>query len=803
MSRYIEQYGPLRSTHLHGCHRTRSDGFEDLRSRSNDVLDTLFIGLCDGGTIPRNEDSLIGLIRRASRYRTYALQLIIPTPLTIVHRLTEGSFNLFCGTSLPEYDSGIMNDERFAMDPRRYDEILFWKSLAHMNLNDFNRAGLATVGMLSFDDPTIHADPLNARMAAPWHSYRTWRNTPSFENFEAFVTSFDEGGMQGLSKVASMQNSPIAIEDVERMFAEIIIEFGIYTKEARKANDSELLEGLIFHFSRIIDLASTFSKSTARPDMFGCYSDAVENSLTAISGILADLPMEVSIPSEDENAWYSAASDIIMQAQSFFPHSPLFTVERSKVLRRSSERPEIRKLSCELMDKTVAELEAGEAEIPKAVLIEIGMAWREYLEALIHFERDNERAISSAYGKAKNHLERTVITFPDDPEAWLNLSWLLYTWGKKLNDLNSSISFAKALYAKFNDTEMPELYSMELSMDIPELLRNAELTEPTATQMTEVRCVYGWSLAKQALKDIDYSKTARVEADFLLPASGLADEAVALATGRRSLRDAFYLKSYTDYLLCKTRNDNLFSAKAPNPDSLNSTIVLPEHKPEALERCGEVHEFMISKMFQVGLEHDQSEIYYALGLIQAERFEFGSLRRFYFNHLFHSDIEENSYYAELLDFVKTLYTVRVQGIQAKDEEALQQRLIRAEGQQVRGFGAIENLFMAIKKKKGENKKLQHTRSVLIKALSYQICFDEAELADRISNLLLITKLQLDNVRDAGDKAAAQVSKLEKYIETVFEWDVHKTMPEATRRLFDQVRSLDIPRLVALIDRKKS
>lgn len=556
--------------------------------------------------------------------------------------------------------------------------------------------------------------------------------------------------------------------------------------------------------------------------LLGYFTDAVS--------YLCDVYTETAGSLEDEKTAYETAADTIRQMLKFTNESSpnYFRLKflLSKAVRRiPPEDVEMRLSAVNIMEdvfkKGLPSYVKG--ELLEELMIERGVAWREYLEALIHqYKRltkekegikdaaEQERLageidmlrplINTAYTKSKGHLEEAACLYPQKAEVWINLLWFLYTWGKMEEDYTNAIRFGEAVLAKLEGKTLNISLSAGFKDETLARLDDKKLQiSLTNRDMGELKRVIAWSMIQQADGYIARSQFGQAK-ELLEPALLFAKGARGKERGRTAILDTVYCIARALHLLGKVYNKNGFERNAP--EDLNESAAMPVENTSATKVCKEAASYIIEDIYLKGLEYSLSEVFYALGLINAEYFNFGSVYKFCTNPLFYSYSGGRlpEYYSGLLTFIDSLeICTRPEPIKLKEveytydegvlEELLAKRIEMAEKGQIRDFGAIEDLFMALKKDTGKRDKVRQT---LIKILSYQISLGRQAVFDKQNNLLLIIKLQADIVNETKDPL--EIAKLKRYLTTAIAWNLHKERKVPMRQIVHQLTGLQIEQL---------
>jgi tetratricopeptide (TPR) repeat protein len=701
-------------------------------------------------------------------------------------------------------------------------ELCFLKSECLMKMGMWQDAAMEVSNMPGFGESDRgKISYIDAKFASAWYFYNSWRSEGDERSRRTLMLVIDDVTGSALEN-ASL--GPLSVVSPKKMcdFLSATMKIGyeeFVDARGKRGKEKDALaaakavgEGasLVVAYLQAITKRNGGADYEVDSSLVDDFYDVtstdrsyLKQALTDVLSYLLDYAYSNVLTADEENDLYLSVWQAAYSSRILYEQSPEVLVLLSRTLRRSSEGIADRKDAVDALEAYLLEPGVKLESTGDDFLIEIGVAWREYLEALIHFKKDDEAELVKAYASAKRYLELAAREQPENPEVWLNLAWLFYTWGKKDNDFQDSIYFSGAVHSRFEGHKVSATKAVGVSPDVAALIYDARL-KPSRRQMGEIKRIYGWSLTKQAKRELDFSRFEPAKAQLLHPALALTHDAEDFAANRREVRDAFYLKSYTQYLMCKAQSENMFETRAPKPSEVGTPITLPGQGEDVVRNCEEAFQTVMNGMFKEELEHDQSEAYYALGLIRAETFNFGSLRKFFMNPLFHCDVSRGSYYAGLLEFVGILYPdikVRPLEFPGMSIPDAQKEMARIEREQASGFGATEDFLMAFKKGKEENKKRKITRDLLIKALCYQISVGETEASDKYANLFMVMKLVIDNVKESKDPA--QVDQLVQYMTKAAEWNLQGENPAAMRRIVSEAMALGQDRLKGVLGRLSS
>lgn len=750
--------------------------------------------------------------------------------------------------------------ERADKDIARRDELLFWKSMTYLNLEDFPEAAASITEMRGFGMTDVSGTPLNVHLATAWFCYLIWKAKGDVSMMMSLPASLEDVNAGQLIYLTTMSPTPVDAKQLARFFDDAL---GLYHEGFLKLGDREDEGAKLDYLQAFGKTASLMARYYGdccdhlkaaggnqdcesalglflRSSRFG--REQLLKMLQDAAVFSTEFPMTRKLSADREGEINRLASDVIISSLKFFPDLIDLGVKYSQVIRRSSEMPDKRYLSVEFMEELVGNHGMPEGEFEKAVMIERGLVWREYLEGLIHefggngdfidkayedakayMERVPENdptdrqgrldlVIDAAYTQAKKHLEAAAGKFPEDPETWLNLAWLYYTWGKwEKNDFRDAIYFSEAVLDKFEGKNVAGIKAVGIDPDLVDIFLSSS-PKPTMQEIAEIKRVLGWSESRQADKDINFSDFDDAKR-LLNSAIGYGNRTIGEAANRREARDAVYLKAYSQYLLCKVENKNRFKAEAPGPDNINKGIKLEPQNTIALMRCEDAFRYVLDEIYHKEQEHVGSEVFYSLGLIQAERYDLGGIRRFYRNSLFHADVAEGTYYADLLKFISMLapepapppllgdqvdeHLYDVEGMSKKTIAEIQlaslhKKMANMERQQIEGFGAIEDLLMAFKKDELATRKQRIAREALINALAYQISFTEmggVSPRDKENNLMLMIRLLIDCVKE--QEHSIHVQPLKEYLKIAIEWGLAQNRPEPMNYLLAEAAKLGL------------
>lgn len=715
--------------------------------------------------------------------------------------------------------------EHGGMSFEREDELLFWETLVNLKLRNIPVAADRCTNMLSFDEgDNTPRSPLDAGMAMLMFFYLSWKEGGDRSNaqyIQYIWMSLSKISPGHLIAATKLRPTPVSEGLVSAVFMDAIKYYHSAAQDAkkkakRKAKEHERLyenfRALVHTLSSLASYAAALRADRGDDSPVIEYMSKIASMDAAhlkkmfedASTFFAELPMTMKLSAEREAESFELATKVLNSFLSVFPDSPAQVLGICQTMRRSSESPERRRLAVETFEKYLNDRGMPDGNLRKAFKIEWGLLWREYLESLIHEREDEGVAIAEAYVIAKGYLEEAAQQYPDDPEVWLNLSWLFYTWGKKEeNNFRDSVHFADAVLRKFRGEET-SLKVIGLQDQTIGAFASAR-PKAAATQVAEVERILGWSETRQADLEIGFSKFDDAKQKYIEPAVLYGEKNIREAMNRKESRDATYLVAYARYLECKAENENLFTRSAPRPEALGQRLSLPPQGTEALDKCAKAFRYVLDEIYFADYEHVGAEVFYSLGLIQAERFEFGTLSRAFANPLFHTGIEPGTYYAGLMDFVSKLApTAKPEPLPGDDEpiedeprEPLQGRIKRMEKDQIEGYGAIEDILMAFRKGDLVRRKVRIAREALINALSYQI--SQTEMGgipprDRENNLLLMIRLDIDNLRQR--RRADYIDLLKGHLKKAFEWELHITRSDIVESLLNEADNLPIDELRA-------
>lgn len=709
------------------------------------------------------------------------------------------------------------------LDLERADELFFWEMLVSLKLRNTSFAADRCTNMRSFDEgDNTPRSPLDSRMAMLMFFYLSWKEGGDGSNAQYIWMSLSKISPEQLIAASGLRPTPISRELISAIFRDAVRYYYSAAQDAKKKAKKKAKEHerLYENFRALVHTLSSLASYAAalRADR-GDDSPVIEYmskiaSMDAVhlkkmfedsSSFFAGLPMTRKLSAEREAESFELATKVLNSFLSVFPDSPAQVLGICQTMRRSSEGPERRRLAVDTFEKYLNDRGMPDGNLRKAFKIEWGLLWREYLESLIHEREDEGEAIAEAYVIAKGYLEEAAQQYPDDPEVWLNLSWLFYTWGKKEeNNFRDSVHFADAVLRKFRGEET-SLKVIGLQDQTIGAFAEAR-PKAAAAQVAEVEKILGWSETRQADIEIGFSKFDDAKQKYITPAVSYGERNIGKAMNRKESRDAIYLVAYARYLECKAENENLFARFAPGPEALGQRLSLPPQRAEALDKCATALRYVLDEIYLADAEHVGAEVFYSLGLIQAERFEFATISRAFANPLFHTDVEEGTYYAGLIEFISMLAPgPRPESLPGDDapvvddnpREPLQRRIKRMERDQIEGYGAIEDILMAFKKGDLAKRKLRVAREALINALSYQI--SQTEMGgipprDRENNLLLMIRLDIDNLRQR--RRADYIDLLKGHLKKAFEWELHITRRDVLEFLLDESDNLKTEALKA-------
>lgn len=722
-------------------------------------------------------------------------------------------------------------------DPAALSEIELWSALTYLTSCNIREAENAVEAaayqtfLTSRNMPeAAEAAEATEEVASVLHRYRAWKDCGKAGHIRNVWRSFERLSVAQFIAIMDQKPAPLDAGFLSQMLKDTIDHHYSEVEKARKKKDKDKVYTNFMALAVLLSFATSYASELRSQGLKtgGESKEPLIDDISKFTGIdgerlmaifketsqyFVDLLTVEKLTAEKEREAFRYCSLVLKTQSTIAPDSADVVLNTYKTLMESSEETETRKLAVDILEGYIDKYGYPEGELRKDFVIERGYAWREYMEALIHDETVDDDLLRVVYGKAKGFLEEAANEYQDDPEVWLNLAWFFYTWGKREgNDFSEAISFAKAVIDKFHNRPTMSVSTLVSPQVSTKFL--ASSPSPTASQMAEAERIWGWSKLRQADIEIAYSKfdaATKEHVDSVVSlGEGLQDDAV----NRKETRDAVYLAAYASYLGCKAENKNLFSTHAPSSGDFDQRLSLPEQRVAAQDKCEKAKRFVLDRIYRKDQEHMSAEVFYSLGLIQAEEFNFGKLSRFYKNPLFHTGIVEGSYYAELMGFISMLEPTAAPGPLADDPlevieeeggryENVDQKVKRMEAEQIGDFGAVEDLLMAFKKDALEKRKLRIARETLIRALSYGICMSEmggVSIRERENNLLFIVKLEIDNIKQFP--RADYVESLRQHLEKAFEWHMHGSRPNIIAVLVGDAEKLKLERLSAVLEKLK-
>jgi len=532
---------------------------------------------------------------------------------------------------------------------------------------------------------------------------------------------------------------------------------------------------------------------------------------------LTDVPNNFALSTSDEKRALKAAGKLCELIEKFYSKkNDDFIVNlrtlKATALRRGPEDVSSRKKAVDILEGVYAEglisdivgETAIEADIQRAI------AWREYLKALIHYStgtrmRDNGIAavikgdvpseIQLTFEKTKKLLEDNVRMHIDNGSVCGDLAWLFYIWGKYKGDHSYAVEFSRALLTKASGKKPELTENALLSSDIRgKLLSDQMILYLSDEKLGELQRVCGWSLLMMASRLIMHKRAAMALLEEAIP---LARSALEKAKNRMDRMDAVYLNSQLYFLLGKLVSGNAFQKNVSS--KFDNIIKWPKVGRRAVEYLNDGIS-VLSDELKKESEEVVAELFYGMGLIKAEMFEYKDIAKIFSSGLFHYGKSAPAY-VKLLEVVDALQFVpkpkKIEVPECFDGQTewcsdawylhiLEDKYATLQADRSKKMDATELLLLALKRGSGKKIKIRRT---LVDIFSYQIGRYNKGDRERGTYWILSIMLLAENVKEGSRDDA---DRLIKYLGHALEENVEASSGPAFTMVMEEVKAINLP-----------
>lgn len=622
-------------------------------------------------------------------------------------------------------------------DPKTIPSVWYIMSLINMVPNEINPE---TVWGKIDTLPKTYRNAI-----ASWATYQfeikdNKLNGQLIKQMETLLIYLDRNAVIQIMSMAK-KGGPLTMNGVQTLFETFLVPYFLKIKSIIKI-DSDYSEKSLNNtivYSRLLSALGTYASIFYRSEM-GTTTIPLEmlckacklrskdlfNEYRKIIRYLWNAHLKVSLPSEKEAEALHNAQETALSCLELFTNAPDIKYYCAMTIMMQPEDLEKRRLAKNMIEE-IFEFGVIPEDLEKDLILARGLVWREYLEALIHSDKSNEKEIKEIHQKSDEYLIDAMNKYPDDFDAKLNYEWSLYNWGKYTEDFEPAIKEGGQFLAQ------AKKYMDDASRKEREKLEN---------QVGELSRVYGWSLIKSAAVLVKEYKTNKKALNLALAARRLMEgkeiikNALPEMETRLEKRDALYGLAQTNLQL------TMIYSFQDSPEDVRK-----------LNPLGLIEEGLdyLEQMELEQLEPNLHELYYAKAYFQKELEKLGSIRTFFANPLSHAFALPGTYYTtKILPFLDKL------GINEVDSEhqpieydinIVAQMPYTAKAEVLKeyadSFNAIELYFTALLL---GTEKREKTRIQLIDCLRRQNQKD-IPTSYKEDNLLLIILLHTHNIEE--------------------------------------------------------